>query len=145
MHTNSPDLDARRTTSAKGQLANAAGAVLAAAISVIHVTDQGGLTALKDPAYLGYGYWLLEFAGVITAVLLLVRARPVTWALAFGVAAGPLIGITISRSVGLPDATDDIGNWFEPLGMLAMAVELTLVTLSGTALARARATKQPRV
>lgn len=122
----------------RNRLINAAGALLAVAVSVIHVADQGGLTALKDPAYLGYGYWLLELAGVITAVLLLTRPHSVSWLLALGVAAGPLIGITISRSVGLPDATDDIGNWFEPLGMLAMAVELALVALSVTAIARTR-------
>ena len=33
-----------------------AGAALALAISVIHVMDQGGLTALKDPAYIGYSW-----------------------------------------------------------------------------------------
>jgi len=112
------------------------GAVLALAISGIHIADQGGLTALKDPAYLGYGYWMLEIAGVIAALLLLTRPRTVSWVLALGVAAGPLVGITISRSVGLPDATDDIGNWFEPLGMLAMAVETVLVVISVAMLTR---------
>ena len=114
------------------------GAVLALAISGIHIADQGGLTALKDPAYLGYGYWMLEIAGVIAALLLLTRPRTVSWVLALGVAAGPLVGITISRSVGLPDATDDIGNWFEPLGMLAMAVETVLVVISVSMLTRTR-------
>src|SRR5581483_10350461 len=112
------------------------GAVLALAISGIHIADQGGLTALKDPAYLGYGYWMLEIAGVIAALLLLTRPRTVSWVLALGVAAGPLVGITISRSVGLPDATDDIGNWCEPLGMLAMAVETVLVVISVSMLTR---------
>ncbi len=114
------------------------GAVLALAISGIHIADQGGLTALKDPAYLGYGYWMLEIAGVIAALLLLTRPRTISWVLALGVAAGPLVGITISRSVGLPDATDDIGNWFEPLGMLAMAVETVLVVISVAMLTRTR-------
>jgi hypothetical protein len=118
---------------------NAVGALLAVAVSVIHVSDQGGLTVLKDPAYLGYGYWMLELAGVICAVLLFTRAPSISWVLALGIAVGPLIGITISRSIGLPDATDDIGNWFEPLGLLAIAVELALVVLSVSVLARTRA------
>ena len=142
MNTNSRGLDLQPTTSTTNPLTSTAGALLAATISVIHIADQGGLTALKDPAYLGYGYWMLELAGVITAVLLFTRARSIAWILALGVAAGPLIGITISRSVGLPDATDDIGNWFEPLGMLAMAAELTLVSLAGTVLARAAGRSQ---
>ena len=137
MTTNAPS-QARTTTTSR--MTTIAGALLAVAVSAIHVSDQGGLTALKDPAYLGYGYRLLELAGVITAVLLFTRGRAAGWVLALGVAAGPLIGITISRSVGLPDATDDIGNWFEPLGMLAMAVELALACLSVSVLARTRST-----
>ncbi len=119
-------------------LAGIAGAVLALAVSVIHVLDQGGLTALKDPAYLGYGYWVLELAGLVCAVLLLTRSRS-GWLLAVGIAAGPLLGIIVSRSVGLPDATDDIGNWTEPLGVLAMVVETALLLLAVAVLARVRA------
>lgn len=137
MSSNSPGVHARPTAT-PNRVVNVIGALLAVAVSVIHVSDQGGLTALKDPAYLGYGYWTLELAGVVCAVLLLSRARSISWLLALGVAAGPLVGITISRSIGLPDATDDIGNWFEPLGILAMAVELTLVVLAVSVLTRTR-------
>jgi hypothetical protein len=129
---------AQPVSASGSRVANAVGALLAVAVSVIHVADQGGLTALKDPAYLGYGYWMLELAGVICAVLLFTHTRSISWVLALGVAAGPLIGITISRSIGLPDATDDIGNWFEPLGMLAMVVEFALVALSVSVLTRSR-------
>jgi hypothetical protein len=139
MSTHSTGAHPQATTTASNRLVNAVGALLAVTVSVIHVNDQGGLTALKDPAYLGYGYWLLELAGVICALLLFTRARAISWLLALGVAAGPLTWIIVSRSVGLPDATDDIGNWFEPLGMLAMAVELTLIALSVSVLARTRA------
>ena len=123
--------DTRRGTSgtAGTRAAGIAAAVLALLVSVIHVADQGGLTALKDPAYLGYAYWLLELAGIVCAVLL-VRSRTAGWVLALGVAVGPLIGIIVSRSVGLPDATDDIGNWGEPLGVAAMIVETLLLALA---------------
>ena len=135
---------AHHSSTAGNRVANVVGALLAVAVSVIHVADQGGLTAMKDPAYLGYGYWLLELAGVICAVLLFTRARSISWVLALGVAAGPLIGITISRSIGLPDATDDIGNWFEPLGMLAMAAEAVLLVLALAVLTRTRAATRVR-
>lgn len=121
------------------RIAGVAAAVLAVAVSIIHVLDQGGLTALKDPAYLGYGFWLLELAGLMCAGLLLARpTRSVGWLLALGVAAAPLAGIVVSRSVGLPDATDDIGNWTEPLGVLAMVVEAALLALAVTTLTRMR-------
>lgn len=125
----------RRTAGLR--LTGIAGAVLALTVSVIHVLDQGGLTGMKDPAYLGYGYWVLELAGLVCAVLLLARNRS-GWVLAIGVAAGPLLGIIVSRSVGLPDATDDIGNWTEPLGVLAMVVESALLVLAVAAVTRGR-------
>ena len=127
--------DIRRTGAGGARTASIVGAVLALLISVIHVADQGGLTALKDPAYLGYGYWLLELAGIVCAVLL-IRSQTAGWVLALGVAAGPLIGIIVSRSVGLPDATDDIGNWGEPLGVASMVVEVALIALALSVLVR---------
>ena len=107
-----------------------AGAALALAVSVIHVMDQGGLTALKDPAYIGYGWYALEVAGVLTAALLLTRRTTAGWLLALGVAAGPLTGFIITRSVGLPLATEDIGNWTEPIGLASIAAEATLLALA---------------
>ena len=110
-------------------------AALALAIAGIHVMDQGGLLGLKDPAYLGWGYRSLEVAAVVCAVLLLTGRRRLGWLLALAVAAGPLTAIIISRSVGLPNATDDIGNWFETLGVAAMVVEASLIVIALTALA----------
>ena len=135
--TSPPSGDIRRTTPGAGvaRTASIVGAVLALLVTVIHIADQGGITALKDPAYLGYGYWVLELAGIVCAVLL-IRSRTVGWVLALGVAAGPLIGIIVSRSVGLPDATDDIGNWGEPLGVAAMVVEVALIGLAAFVLSR---------
>ncbi len=118
--------------------AAALGAALVLAVGVIHVIDQGGLTGMKDPAYLGYGYWALELASVVTAVLLFTRLRALGWLLAVGVAAGPLVGLIISRSVGLPNATDDIGNWGEPLGVVSMVVEAALLLLAISVLANSR-------
>ena len=111
-----------------------AGAALALAVSVIHVMDQGGLTALKDPAYIGYSWYALEVVGVLTAVLLLARRTSAGWLLALGVAAGPLTGFIITRSVGLPLATEDIGNWTEPIGLASIAAEATLLVLALTML-----------
>ncbi len=121
---------------AGGRIPIGIGAALAVAVAVVHVIDQGGLTGLKDPAYLGYGYRVLELAALGCAVLLFTRARAAGWVLALGVSVGPLVGIILSRSVGLPDATDDIGNWSEPLGVLAMICETALLVLTVTVLAR---------
>ena len=130
--------DATAARDIMSPLTTGVGVVLALAVTVVHVLDQGGITEMKDPAYLGYGYWVLELAGVVCAVLHLPRARRAGWVLAIGVAAGPLVGIVVSRSVGLPDATDDIGNWGEPLGVVAMLVEAALLVVAVLVLAQVR-------
>jgi hypothetical protein len=45
-------------------------------------------------------------------------------------AAGPLLGYLLSRSIGLPGDSDDIGNWLDPLGMASMFVEVAVLSLS---------------
>lgn len=117
------------------------GAVLAVAVTVIHVMDQDGIGALKDVAYIGYGYWVLEAAGVLAALGLVApwpRLHPPSWLLALGVAAGPLIGYALTRGPGLPNAMDDKGNWWEPLGVASLIVEGLLLLLALGALARTR-------
>src|SRR5262245_4543337 len=85
-------------------------AMLCLEIATIHVIDQGGLT-IRDPGYVGAGYVVLEVGAVAAAIALVVSGRPAWWLLTVGVAAGPLVGYVLSRSVGLPADTDEIGNW----------------------------------
>jgi hypothetical protein len=34
-----------------------------------------------------------------------------------------MLGFVINRTVGMPGAMGDIGNWFEPMGLLSLFVE----------------------
>ena len=43
----------------------------------------------------------------------------------FGISSA-LIGFVLSRTTGLPHASDDIGNWTEPLGLASLFVEVTV-------------------
>ncbi len=131
----------------------ATAALLCLAVSWIHVQDQGGFPGDKTPHYVGIGYYLLEVAGVLCAVLLLSGAagpgHRTTWLLGGAVALGPLVGFVLSRGPGLPDYTDDKGNWTEPLGLLSIGVEAALLALALAALladpraAAARVGRQP--
>lgn len=38
-----------------------------------------------------------------------------------------LLGYIVNRTVGMPGAMGDIGNWFEPLGLLSIAIEMFAV------------------
>lgn len=115
-------------------------AVLCLAVAWIHVQDQGGFPGSKTPDYVGVGYYLLEAAGILSAVVLASRSewgeRTLVWLTAAGVSAGPLLGYVLSRGPGLPDYDDDRGNWTEPLGLASLAVEALLL---GIALLRLRA------
>ncbi|MFD4653604.1 hypothetical protein [Streptomyces sp. NPDC058441] len=107
-----------------------AGALLCLAVAAIHVVDQGGISTTRDPYYIGVAYHVLEIAAVVAAVLLLIGLVRLGWLLAAVVAVGPLLGYILSRGPGLPDYSDDIGNWTEPLGLVSLAVEGALLLLS---------------
>lgn len=146
-HVTSPTRTSRATTGAASPRrhlpAHYAPRVLAAllsvAVAVIHLVDQGGVPGSKTPSYVQTLYYVLEAVGVLVAVALLLpplRFVRAAWVLAVGVAAGPLVGYALSRGPGLPDYTDDKGNWTEPIGVASLVVEGVLLVLAGVAAAR---------
>jgi hypothetical protein len=111
------------------------GALLCTFIVAIHVADQGGLTGMADPTYKGYLYYALEIGGALATLLLITRRAAIAgWVLALGIAAGPASGYILSRSIGLPGYSDDVGNWAEPLGVASLVVEGSLLICALTAL-----------
>lgn len=109
-----------------------AAALLAVAVAAIHVTDQGGITTLDSPAWIGWSYRLVEAGGILTALILLLgRPRWLGWAAGILLGAGPFLAYVISRSpIGLPGDHGDIGNWGQLLGIVALLTEGALVLLS---------------
>ncbi|MBC7374835.1 MAG: hypothetical protein H7323_12680, partial [Frankiales bacterium] len=105
----------------------------------------GGFPGDKEPRYIGIGYYALELAALALAVLLVTgRQRTAGWLLALGVAVGPLAGYVLSRGPGLPNYSDDKGNWTEPLLLKAVAVELLLGALALVCLLRDRTPSSAR-
>jgi hypothetical protein len=49
-----------------------------------------------------------------------------------------LIGFTLTRTTGLPQANGDIGNWTEALGLASLLVEGSLVALASAVVATRR-------
>ena len=126
------------------------GALLAVAVSAVHVADQGSVTALADPAWIGWGYRAIEVGGLLTALALLlpVLARPLPagralarlgWAAALLLGAGPLLGYLATRTTGLPGDTGDVGNWGDWVGVVSLFVEAGLIVLSVSMLLALRA------
>jgi hypothetical protein len=107
----------------------AVAAVGLAGVALIHLLDAPG--TFSGTAYLGWMYVLLICGSLATAFALIRGSWSAAWAAAVLLPAGAIVGYVLSRTVGLPLSTDDIGNWSEPLGMASLLVEGTLVAVGG--------------
>ena len=102
-----------------------------AGIAWVHLLDLGG--KMEETPYLGLAYIGL-IAGCVAAAVMLVRRDRRGFMVAGGLAAATFVGYCLSRTTGLPAATDDIGNWTETLGLWSLIAEGAVVALSVAAL-----------
>ncbi len=108
-------------------IVRAVGVVGIAAIAGTHLIDLPG--KMDEVKYLGVGYVLL-IIGLAYAAFAIIRDRREGWLIGGGLAFATLAGFILSRTTGLPAATDDVGNWSEGLGLIAMLAEAALVGLA---------------
>ena len=111
------------------------GAGLLIAIAIIHLQDQGGLLGGESPTWLKYGYYLVEFGSLISA-LLVIRGKAIGWALGLASSVGPFVGYILSRTVGVPGDPGDVGNWGYLLGTVSLLVEGSFAILAVVCLTR---------
>jgi hypothetical protein len=108
-----------------------------AAIAVTHLTDLP--EKLEEAPYMA-----VMFCGLIAASaglgIMLAGGRDdaMVWWTAGAVALLPLIGYLLSRSVGLPQLEDHVGDWLNPAGVVSLVSEAALVALSAGHLSRPR-------
>src|SRR3954453_6031143 len=93
-------------------------AVGLAAIGVIHLLDSIG--KYSETRYLFWMYIALIVGSIAVAGLVLFTRARAAFRAAAALAASALIGYVLSRTTGLPQASDDIGNWTEPLGLASL-------------------------
>jgi hypothetical protein len=114
-------------------------------VALIHLLDAP--SKFQETPYMGWMYVALMI-GTLATAFALVRG---SWSAAWGAAAFlplcAIVGFVLTRTTGLPQAHDDVGNWSEPLGMASLLVEGSLVALAGyvlgeRALGRAPATRR---
>ena len=118
------------------------GASLALAIAVIHVQDQGGLPGSQSPVWLKYGYYMVEISSTISAALI-IRGKTLGWLLGLASSIGPMTGYVLSRTVGLPGDSGDVGNWSYLLGTVSLIIEGSFVALAAVCLIRIGRAWQP--
>jgi len=109
-------------------------------IALIHYADASSKYAAADARYIFWLYVALILGCAIGVGLLILRNTRLVWAFAALLAAGPFVSYVINRTVGLPRATDDIGNWLEPLGVVSVIVEILLFILAIVQIRRTRQT-----
>jgi hypothetical protein len=114
-----------------------------AGIALIHLLDSIG--KYSETRYLFWMYIALMAASLATAAAILFTRARIAFLAAAGLAASAAIGYILSRSTGLPNATGDIGNWKEPLGLASLFVEGAVVAVAGSAYALVPAVRRPVV
>lgn len=107
-------------------------AVGLAGIALIHLLDSIG--KYHETRYIFWMYVGLMISSLAIGGWLLVKASRTAWLAAGGLAASVLLGFVLNRTIGLPNATGDIGNWTEPIGLASMFVEGAVIAASGLGL-----------
>jgi hypothetical protein len=99
-----------------------------AGIAVIHILDAPD--TFEGVKYIFWLYIAIIVGAIPISLLLLQWSSRLAWIGPALLAAGPLIGYLLTRSVGLPGDSGDIGNWLDSLGLASMFVETAVLSLS---------------
>jgi hypothetical protein len=101
-----------------------------AGIALVHALQAP--EAFEETTYLGVLFIGAIVAGLAIAAVLTRTGDQRAWAAASGLAAAIMLGYLLSRTSGLPDATLDVGEWTEPLGLASLVAEgLVLFVAAG--------------
>lgn len=85
---------------------------------------------LIEAPYIGALFIALSAACIILAVLLTFLDNLLVWTATGAMSLLALMAFLISRTIGMPQIRDDIGNWTDPLGYPNMVVEILAVTVA---------------
>jgi hypothetical protein len=95
---------------------------------------------LEEAPYVGWLFIALSVVCIGLAVVILFVDHVGVWLLSAAVCFASVVAFLASRTIGLPQIGDDVGNWTEPLGIPAVASELLMVVLAGLHLRNNRPT-----
>lgn len=109
-------------------VARATAVVGLVSVALIHLLDLQ--SKFEETPYMAWMYIGLIIACLTTAYALVHTSNRLAWIATVALPASAAIGFSLTRTVGLPEATGDIGNWLEPLGLASLMVEGCLVALA---------------
>jgi hypothetical protein len=102
-------------------------------VALTHVVQLPDTWAQMPALAVMFG--VLAVAAVLAAGALVHADRTWAWFASILVAAAPVAGYVLTRSVSLPFDNGDVGNWAEPLALVAVTVELAVILLAWYAMA----------
>jgi hypothetical protein len=100
---------------------------------------------MSGTPYIGWMYVTLIVSAIGLAGALVRTSNTRIWAAATGLVIGVIVAYVLSRTTGLPQSSDDIGNWGQPLGIAMLFVGGSLVALTSTVLLGRRAPRHVHV
>jgi hypothetical protein len=118
-------------------VARTVGIVGLGGIALIHALQSP--EAFEETTYLGALFIGAIVASLVLAAVLTRTSDQRAWAAAGGLAAAIMIGYVLTRTSGLPDATVDVDNWTEPLGLASLVAEGLVFCVTVGVLASRRA------
>ncbi len=105
----------------RDQVGRAVGIVGLAGIALIHLLDA--VPKYGETRYIFFLYIVL-MVGTLTAAAVLLRVDSrLAWSLAVMATVATLAAYVLSRTTGLAQASQDIGNWSDSLGLASVFVE----------------------
>jgi hypothetical protein len=107
-----------------------------AGFALIHLLDLPD--TMSETPYIGWMYIGLIGSSIVLAGALVRTSATRVWAAAAALVASVIACYVLSRTTGLPQSTDDIGNWGEPLGIAMLFVGGSLLALAANVLAARR-------
>ena len=103
-------------------------------VALIHVID--GIGKYSETRYLFWMFMGLVVSSIAVALAVLFTKSRTALVAAAGLTATALIGYVLSRTTGLPNASDDIGNWTETIGVANVFIESAVVVIATSAVFR---------
>lgn len=89
---------------------------------------------LEEAPYIGWLFILLSVASLALALLIVIADSKAVWLAGGVVAFAAVLAFFASRTIGLPQISDDIGNWTEALSYPAVAAEAIAAAVAYVAL-----------
>ncbi len=102
-------------------------------IALVHLLDLPG--KVHETPWMAVLYVGLIVSALGLAELLVRKDDRRAWAGTLLLALSVAAGYAVNRTVGMPGAMEDIGNWLEPLGVASLFLEGVTAVVAGFALA----------